>query len=204
MASMATHSHAIADTTKPDYIVAAAAKEVDQNRSKTTAVPTNVSEFVIGGDEQPRTDQVWVECRSQFGSTECERRACFAEADGRTPQIGDEIAVTGFGGTIWWSGTIFAMRAPKRKQKKPKYFVDVFYTGDKSKTTGLELSERTYGPAQCKIESRRVGETHHERNYTYGWVFLVPRDGDGSTPLMSTAAASSTGAGAAPAADDTV
>ena len=123
---------------------------------------------MIGDDEQ-----VWVECRSQFDSTECERRACFAEADGRTPQIGDEIAVTGFGGTIWWSGRIFAMRAPKRKQKKLKYFVDVFYIADKSKT-GLELSASTYGPAQCKVESRRGDETQHERNYTYGWVFLVP------------------------------
>eukprot|EP00035_Acanthoeca_spectabilis_P008783 m.158237 g.158237 ORF g.158237 m.158237 type:complete len:81 (+) comp14501_c0_seq1:816-1058(+) len=66
------------------------------------------------------------------------------------------------------------MRAPKRQLKKPKYFVDVFYTGDKTKTEGLELSEASYDPAQCKIESRRPGESHHEQNYTAGWVFLVP------------------------------
>lgn len=127
-------------------------KEADQNRTKVTAVVTDVSDFVIGRDEEPRTEQVWVECRSRFGSAESESRACFADANGRTPQIGDEIAVTGFGGTIWWSGRIFGMRAPKRQLKKPKYFVDVFYTNDKTKTEGLELSKATYGPAQCKIE----------------------------------------------------
>ena len=67
----------------------------------------------------------------------------------------------------------------KRKLKKPRYFVDVFYTAYKTKTEGLELSETIYGPAQCKIESRRVGETVHKRNYTKGWVFLVQRGGEG-------------------------
>ena len=182
-------------------IIVVALKEANQNRTKLTAVPTNVSDFVIGHDSKPRTEQVWVECRSRFGSTESERRACFAEADGRTPQIGDEIAVTGFGGTMWWSGKIFGMRAPKRKLKKPKYFVDVFYTGDKTKTEGLELSETTYGPAQCKIESRRVGETVHERNYTKGWVFLVPRGGEGTASVDSTdSGESEASSAAAPAA----
>ena len=74
---------------------------------------------------------------------------------------------------------IFGMRAPKRKAKKPKFFVDVFYSADKTKTAGLELSMKTYGPAQCKVESVRIGETLYEGSYTAGWVFLVPQGDEG-------------------------
>ena len=82
---------------------------------------------------------------------------------------------------------VFAVLAPKGRRRGPKtpQYV-VFYPGDRPKME-LPLSEKTYGPTQCKVEPRGIGEQLHENNYPAGWVFLVPLDcgnaaGDGAAP----------------------
>ena len=91
----------------------------------------------VGGAIQ--TEQVWVVCTADHDGGEI-KRACFAERGERTPQLGDEIAVTGFRGTVWWPGRIFAINKPTRKSKTPSFLVDVIYPGEQpTKTHNLKL-----------------------------------------------------------------
>jgi hypothetical protein len=86
--------------------------------------------------------------------------------------------VTGFGGTVWLSGRIFAVKKPTRASKSPTFLVDVIYGGTATKTHGMKLSFKTYGPAQCKVDNVRFGGENHADSYTAGWVFLVAADAD--------------------------
>jgi hypothetical protein len=161
-----------------------AIKEADANIAKVTppqqnpegidgAIPDYTIIVTIGGDEPIETDMVMVDCKTEHGAAVV-RRACYAERGDRTPQINDEIAVTGFGGTVWWSGRIFGMRKPSRKSKSPSFLVDIIYGGTKTTNPDLPLSNKTYGPAQCRVEDVRYGGENMENSYTAGWVFLVP------------------------------
>ena len=89
------------------------------NVAKTVAVdPATVSDYSIGTDTPIQTQHVWIQCKLKYDQDEPERRACFAEHGDREPQIGDEIAVTGFGGQCWYAGRIFSMQPAKRGKRK--------------------------------------------------------------------------------------
>ena len=114
------------------------------------------------------------QCKMEYDDDEPQQRACFAEQGDRQPQVGDDIAVTGFGGKCWYAGRIFAMHPAKRgKRNEPTYVSEVYYTNDKSKTDQV-LSRKTYGPAQCRVGDVRVGSKTVKDSFTPGWVFLVP------------------------------
>jgi len=67
------------------------------------------------------------------------------------------------------------MKKPSRNTKSPTYLVDVIYAGSRTKTQGMKLSYKTYGPAQCKLDTVRFGGENIENSYTAGWVFLAPQ-----------------------------
>jgi len=73
---------------------------------------------------------------------------------------------------VWWSGRIYGMKKPTRKTKTPTYLVDVIYAGSETKTMGLKLTLKTYGPAQCKIADVRFGGENRADSYTRtAWSF---------------------------------
>ena len=113
-------------------MIEAAQKEVAANAAKLSrpdpSALANVSEYDVSVGGAIETEQVWVQVTTEYGDAGV-KRACFAERGERTPQINEEIAVTGFGGTVWWCGRIFAIHKPMRKRKSPTFLVDVIYPG---------------------------------------------------------------------------
>ena len=167
-------------TTDGKKVIEDAMREVSANKAKVMLHQGKqdgdgaVSDYVIGSGATIETELVFVECTSEFGS-HTYKRACFAERGDRTPQINDEIAITGFGGTVWWPGRIYALKKSTRKSKFPTFMVDVIHAGDSpTRTMDMKLSDATYGPAQCKVGSVRYQSENIADSYTLGWVFLVP------------------------------
>ena len=158
-------------------VMGLARAEMEANRSKRDVVePNSVADYDIAAGGPIATEHVWVDCATKPDGSTTMRRACYVDRGDRTPQVGDEIAITGFGGMVWWSGRVISMQPPSsrgRAAKLPTYIVEVFYAADSSKT-GLRLSTKTYGPAQCKVGDVRVGSTNVPRSFSAGWVFLVP------------------------------
>lgn len=62
------------------------------------------------------------------------------EPDGRRPMVGDMVAVAGYGGAVWWGGTV----ALDYETKKLRHLV--YFTGDNTKAK-LDLNPSRYGPA---------------------------------------------------------
>ena len=91
----------------------------------------------------------------------------------RTPQINDELAITGFGGKVWYEARIFDMHPPKRgKRSEPIYQCQCFFTADTTKVpTPLAPS---YGPARVTVGDVRVNGKTVSDSCSAGWVFLVP------------------------------
>lgn len=157
-------------------IVSESAAECEANQTKRSGVdPTTVSDYAIGSGVVVTSEHVWIQCKAAYDEDETTRRACYVEQGARTPQVGDEIAMTGFGGKCWWAGKIFAMHPAKGKARggEPRYVAEVYYAESVSKTEQV-LSRATYGPAQCKIGAVRVGSSIVKDSYTAGWVFLAP------------------------------
>ena len=42
---------------------------------------------------------------------------------------------------------------------------------EEEETQGMKLSNKTYGPAQCKVDDVRFNGQSHTNRYTTGWVF---------------------------------
>ena len=117
-----------------------------------------------------------MDCAANVDGSQTVRRACFVDRGDRTPQVRDEVAITGHGGMVWWSGRIIASQTPSsrgRAAKTPTFTVEIFHAADSSKCE-CKLSSKTYGPAQCKVADVRVGSATVPNSYTAGWVFLVP------------------------------
>jgi hypothetical protein len=72
--------------------------------------------------------------------------------------VGDQVAVTGFGGCVWYSGTVTAQstRTAARKQSKSKKKQEpnftVFFPAD-CKTAQMKLPEQKYGAATVSTDS---------------------------------------------------
>jgi hypothetical protein len=148
---------------------ATAKKEIAANKLKRTAVNASMVAPVVepraSADEpepEIEADFVWLQAR--VSPQVDELRACVADLGDRTPEIGDEVAVTGFEGTIWWAGEIISIEARGSKRHC------VLFAGDARKFFCGLLCNR-YGPA--KVVKRREGGKEH---LTAGWVFLVPTE----------------------------
>jgi len=160
-------------------VIESAKAEDKANSSKRCAVdPKAVSAFQVGTDDPAgiSTDYVYVRCmKSHFDGNTTDRACCVDQGD-RTPQVGDEIAITGFGGQVWWEGKIFEIKPPKRgKRTVPVYMASVFYAVDETKTE-VKLSAKTCGPAQCIIGDIKIGGRLQKNSYSPGWVCLVPTE----------------------------
>jgi len=85
--------------------------------------------------------------------------------------VGDEVAVTGFGGCVWYSGTVTGQstrtgaRKKKNSKKKQEPMYTVFFPAD-CKTSEMELTADTYGTAHVKTDT--TGKTKAEM----GWFIL--------------------------------
>jgi len=152
--------------------------EAAANANKRTAATASaVADYEVGSNTAPTAEHVWVKCQTDpYDASIHRKRACYVDQGDRTPQIGDEVAITGWGGQVWWEAKIYDMDPPKKgkKARSPAFSVSVFMVGDLGKTEGLKLSSKTYGPAQCKIGDVRLDGKTHPDSFTAGWVFLVP------------------------------
>ena len=192
-----TFGTAFEHTAEGAKVVRDARAEIEANSTKRHAVDmAKVSEYVIGSGDAVVTDHVWIQCKASYEEDEPHRRACYAEQGDRTPQVGDEIAVTGFGGKCWWAGKIFAIHPGKgrRRGRELTFVAEVYYAESVTKTTQT-LSSKTYGPARCKVGDVRVDRRTVRDSYTPGWVFLVPLE----TTATATDVANTVAAGAAEA-----
>ena len=103
--------------------------------------------------------------------------ACFAGQGDRTPQVGDEIAILGFGGMVWFwfAGKIFAQQTTKGQNRggNPNFVSEVYNAESQTKTL-QKLTRKIYGSAQCIIGDVRVGGKTIMNSCSAGWVFLVP------------------------------
>ena len=90
-------------------------------------------------------------------------RAVLPDHDGCTPQPNDEIAVSGFHGTTWYTGTIVAVDLSKKK----KPYV-AFFAADSS-YSDLALLPKNYGPAKVT-----AGYGDNPEHVIGGWYYLVP------------------------------
>jgi hypothetical protein len=90
------------------------AAEMQANRSKRDAAKAgNVAEFGIGiGNPIVADTSLGADCAVIPDGSEVIRCACHPDRCGRTPRIGDEAAVTGFDGMVWWYGRNSAMQSP--------------------------------------------------------------------------------------------
>ena len=163
------------DATAAGVAIIEAAKAEDlANREKRTPVdPAKLSDHVIGSGAPIITDHVWVECCGRRGEPP-KRRACWVDRGERTPQINDELAITGFGGKVWYEARIFDMHPPKRgKRSEPVYQCQCFYTADTTKVP-TPLAPSCYGPARVTVGDVRINGKTVSDSYSAGWVFLVP------------------------------
>ncbi|PHR48911.1 MAG: hypothetical protein COA48_07930 [Cycloclasticus sp.] len=88
-----------------------------------------------------------------------------------TPEVGDEIAVTGWKGTIWFTGSIISVISSNKastSRRRGKLFYTVFFSNDQT-YVDLELTTNSYGPARLKKQRTGQPDTHE-----HGWLFLVP------------------------------
>ena len=90
-------------------------------------------------------------------------RECVIEIGDMTVTIGDEVACTGFGGTVWYSGRV---GAEERKGKKPLWVV---YFGTDKSYARMPLDKDRYGKAKC--DDVAPGQP---LKWKAGWMFLVP------------------------------
>ena len=151
-------------------------------KAMTTSVAahTAVSEFTSGSGDTIRSEHVWIQCKGTCEQDEPDLRACLVEQGDRTPQIGYEIAVTGFGGAVqcvWFAARIFAQHTAKGKKRggEQTFTFEVYYAKSETKTSQV-LSRKTYGPAQCTLGDLRVGRKTVANSYSHGWVFFVPTE----------------------------
>ena len=81
----------------------AADLELGANSEKPVGVDgSDVADCEIGAGAAVSAGHVWVDCRAGVRPEDVTRRACLADQAGRTPQVGDDVAVTGFGGGAWY------------------------------------------------------------------------------------------------------
>jgi hypothetical protein len=98
------------------------AAEMQANRSKRDAAKAgNVAEFGIGiGNPIVADTSLGADCAVIPDGSEVIRCACHPDRCGRTPRIGDEAAVIGFDGMVWWYGRNSAMQSPLARGKSAK------------------------------------------------------------------------------------
>ena len=101
--------------------------------------------------------------RAGGGGTQLVGRAVPPGHNGCTPQPNDELAVSGFGGTTWYTGTIVAVDF----SNKGKPYRTLFKAG--SKYSGLALKAGNYGPA---VVAPAFGD--QPEHVAGGWYYLVP------------------------------
>lgn len=86
---------------------AAAEEEIKKNERKRSKVSAMTLLPDAATEGVSADGQVWLVA---YGSgSALYRRAYLAELDGASPQIGDDVAVTGFQGAAWFIGKIIAI-----------------------------------------------------------------------------------------------
>jgi hypothetical protein len=152
--------------TDADADLTAVPTEMDQEPS--TPQPTGAS------DKQP--SHCWLLALGRGGRQE--RRAYLAEPLGATPQIADKVAVTGFGGSVWYSGEIVAVGVGEKGRNRGKPVYTIFFPADMTYVSDTALPESCYGRGIWDPVKKKC---------TLGWVFLLPiKEAGGPIELEST------------------
>lgn len=93
-----------------------------------------------------------------------EKRAYLAEQRDAVPQTSDKIAVTGFGGSVWYSGEIVSIGVGEKRRDRGKPIYTIFFPADMTYVT-TPLQDNCYGPGKWDNVKKKC---------TLGWVFLLP------------------------------
>ena len=109
---------------------------------------------------------MYIQCLDASGVS---LRSPILDIEDKRPAVGDTVAVTGFAGSVWWTGTIEVI-AWETIRKKKVLMHTVFFPAD-MKTSDLALLPKNYGPA--KITKGRGGAKDTVKP---GWVFIRPGD----------------------------
>lgn len=134
----------------------------DENAAKEQATANHRRRMEAANDGNGGEPEAF-RIKSLEGEEEVERE-CVVDLGTMTVVLGDEVACTGFGGTVWYSGRV---GAEERKGKKPMWVV---YFGSKDKTyTRMPLDPKNYGKAVELLTA--PGEP---KKWKAGWMFLIP------------------------------
>ena len=152
-------------------------REIAANLAKRVAVADNgatASDGSGGPSESSGATHTWL--KALEGGNKEIRRAYLSERGLATPQLRDEVAVTGWGATVWHSGVLTHV-GTGTKRKGLEY--TVYFSSDK-KYIVCHLPDNKYGPGAVEARTSAV---------TLGWVFLVPTKEAGGEEIGSVAAA---------------
>ena len=140
----------------PDYDQVSADCEAEQlanHRKRIATAPVN------------SPSHTWIKSteRAGGGGTQLVDRAVPPDHNGCTPQPNDELAVSGFGGTTWYTGTIVAVDlSNKGKPYRTLFPADAKYSD-------LALKPSNYGPAAV---TPAFGD--QPEHVVGGWYYLAP------------------------------
>ena len=94
-------------------------------------------------------------------------RECLRDLGDMTVSVGDEVACTGWGGTIWYIGTVCG-----QEKKGKKVVWRVYFGGDHSHSP-MPLAPSRYGQATPnEVQPGTV------QSWKAGWMFCVPVDSE--------------------------
>ena len=143
----------------------------DENAAKAQATANHRRRMEAANDGNGGEPEAF-RIKSLEGEEEVERE-CVVDLGTMTVVLGDEVACTGFGGTVWCSGRV---GAEERKGKKPMWVV---HFGSKDKTyTRMPLDPKNCGKA---VELPTApGEL---KKWKAGWMFLIPTTGSDGLAL---------------------
>jgi hypothetical protein len=144
---------------------AAAAKdklaELEEDREALLNGPSSQVNLVKAGRGGP-----YIQCLEASGVT---LRTPVLDIDEKMqPQVGDTVAVTGFGGNIWWTGSVEVVSCKTIRRKKVLIYTVVFEADEKY--SDIPLAMKCYGPA--KITPARSGG---KDTVKAGWMFVRPK-----------------------------
>jgi hypothetical protein len=140
-------------------VVEESEREMAANDAKRVAVVDDNSDALEASGPSSGATHTWL-LALESGNTQT-RRAYLSERGDKTPQLRDEVAVTGWGATVWHSGVITHV-GTGTKRKGLEY--TVYFSSDK-KYIVCNLPDNKYGRGAVDERTSAV---------TLGWVFLVP------------------------------
>ena len=146
-----------------EFLSEAAAKEKDEAEKATRDAIMNAGTEQLDQVEHEDSEGVkktFIKCLTAEGLTLAEVLVDLEMAG--TINVGDPIAMTGYGGNVWWGGAITGITVHGRKALK----TSVAFSGDCSTWSGV-LKENQYGQAKITPGGRGKPPTVQR-----GWIML--------------------------------